>query len=381
MSGAARQGPLAGLRVVEMPAIGPVPLCATLLADLGAEVLCIQRPDRPARDPAEPTRRGRAVLPLDLRAAGGKAVAAALVDAADGVVEGFRPGVMERLGLGPQECLGRNSRLVYGRMTGWGQEGPLARAAGHDINYIALSGALHAIGRAGDRPVPPLNLVGDYGGGALYLAFGMAAAFFERERSGRGQVVDAAMLDGIAGLMAPLQGMLAAGRWTEERGANLLDGGAPWYDTYATKDHRYVSVGALEPQFWAELLARLGIDPATLPSRDDRAEWPTIRMRLDQAFRVRTRDEWAAHFEGSDACVAPVLTLSEAPAHAHHRARGTYVEIDGRPQAAPAPRFGRTPGATGPSRLADGDDAAALLRLWNLPEAVIGAMPKVPKGA
>ncbi len=348
-----RSGPLAGLRLVQMPAIGPVPLAGMLLSDLGAEILAIERPDRPVRDPGDPMRRGRTYLPVDLRKPAGTALLAELLDQADGVMEGFRPGVMERLGFGPEACLARNPRLVYGRMTGWGQDGPLAPIAGHDINYIALSGALHAIGRAGERPVPPLNLVGDYGGGALYLAFGMACAFFERERSGLGQVVDAAMIDGVAGLMTMFQGMIASGRWQEERGTNHLDGGAPWYDTYETADGLHVGVGALEPQFWDELLRKLGIAAAELPSREDRAGWPAIRTRLAAAFCSQTRDHWAALFAGGDACVAPILTLAEAPLHPHHQARATYLTLGGRPQPAPAPRFGRTPGAVATDRPAD----------------------------
>nr|WP_282571948.1 CaiB/BaiF CoA-transferase family protein [Roseomonas acroporae] len=391
------------MRVVQMAAIGPVPLCTMLLADLGAEVLCIERPqaDTPQAGTSQPgtsqagtsqprppgtgpgsaggparidiMRRGRTFVAVDLRRDEGRALAAALLDQADIVLEGFRPGVMERLGLGPETALARNPRLVYGRMTGWGQEGPLARNAGHDINYIALSGALHAIGRAGERPVPPLNLVGDYGGGALYLAFGVVCALHERARSGRGQVVDAAMVDGAASLMTAFQGMLADGRWRDERGVNRLDGGEPWYDTYETADGRHVGVGALEPQFWDELLRRLDIDPASLPPRDDRAGWPAIRARLTETFRARPRDHWAAVFAESDACVAPILSIGEAPSHPHHRARGTYATVDGVTQPAPAPRFGRTPGAIRPATVPDAAGLPALLRDWQVPEAVIAA--------
>ncbi len=343
-----RTGPLAGVRVVELAGIGPGPFCAMLLADMGAEVIRLDRPGAPPGDPRDVVQRGRRRLALDLKRLEGVAAALRLIEGADALVEGFRPGVTERLGLGPEACLARNPRLVYGRMTGWGQEGPLASSAGHDINYIALSGALWAIGRAGERPVPPLNLVGDYGGGGMLLALGIAAALFEARGSGKGQVVDAAMTDGAAQLMAPIYGALAMGRWRNVRGSNRLDGAAPWYDTYECGDGRYLAVGPIEPQFFAAMLEKLGLDPARFAGRDDPERWPALRAELAAAFRARPRDAWAELFEGSDACVAPVLDLEEAPRHPHNRARGTFLERDGVAQPAPAPRFSRTPSSPGP---------------------------------
>jgi alpha-methylacyl-CoA racemase len=340
-------GPLAGVRVIELAGIGPGPFCALLLADMGAEVIRVDRPGAPPADRRDVVLRGRRALAIDLKRPEGVAAVLRLVEGADALIEGFRPGVTERLGLGPEACLARNPRLVYGRMTGWGQDGPLASSAGHDITYIALSGALWAIGRAGERPVPPLNLVGDYGGGGMLLALGVVAALFEARGSGRGQVVDAAMTDGAAQLMAPIYGALAMGRWRNQRGANRLDGAAPWYDTYECADGRYLAVGPIEPQFFAALLETLGLDPARFAGRDDPGRWPAVRAALAAAFRTKPRDEWAARFEGSDACVAPVLDLEEAPRHPHNRARGTFLERDGVVQPAPAPRFSRTPSAPG----------------------------------
>jgi alpha-methylacyl-CoA racemase len=336
-------GPLAGIRVVELAGIGPGPFAAMLLADLGAEVLRVDRPE--AARPAWPTvlARGRRSVAVDLKHPDGPGVVLDLVAAADALVEGFRPGVAERLGIGPDPCLARNPRLVYGRVTGWGQDGPWRLAAGHDIDYVALAGALHPIGEAGGPPVPPLNLVGDFGGGGMLLALGVVAALLEAARSGRGQVVDAAMVDGAALLTTQFHELLAAGLWREERGANLLDGGAPFYAVYETADGRHLAVGALEPQFWAELVERLGLDPAGLPAQLDRDGWPALRERLAALFRTRTRDEWCELLAGTDACVAPVLGLAEAPAHPHNRSRGTFVEVGGVVQPAPAPRFSRTP--------------------------------------
>jgi alpha-methylacyl-CoA racemase len=336
-------GPLAGIRVVELAGIGPGPFAAMLLADLGAEVL---RVDRPASSrPAWPTvlARGRRSVVVDLKHPDGAGVVLDLVASAAALVEGFRPGVAERLGIGPDACLARNPRLVYGRVTGWGQEGPWRLAAGHDIDYVAVAGALHPIGQAGGPPVPPLNLVGDFGGGGMLLALGVVAALLEAGRSGRGQVVDAAMVDGAALLTAQFHELLAAGLWREERGANLLDGGAPFYGVYETADGRHLAVGALEPQFFAELLRRLGLDAGDLPDQLDRDGWPVLRERLAGLFRTRTRDQWCELLAGTDACVAPVLGLGEAPAHPHNRARGTFVEVGGVTQPAPAPRFSRTP--------------------------------------
>jgi alpha-methylacyl-CoA racemase len=363
----APMGPLTGVRVLEFEAIGPGPFCGMMLADMGADVLLVDRPADPGLGLERERRtdvmlRGRRSVTLDLKSADGVTAALLLAEKADVLIEGFRPGVMERLGLGPEVVLGRNPRLVYGRMTGWGQDGPLAPRAGHDINYIALTGALHAIGRAGGPPVPPLNLVGDFGGGGMLLAFGIACALVEARASGRGQVVDAAMVDGASLLAAMFAGLLAAKSWSEARGENVLDSGAPWYDAYETKDGRYVAIGAIEPKFYAELIERLGLAGEALPAQHDRAAWPDLRARFAQAFRSRTRDEWCRVFDGSDACFAPVLAFSEARQHPHAAARGGYVEVGGVEQPAPAPRFGRTPGAVRrppPERGALGGEALA----------------------
>ena len=343
-------GPLTGIRIVEIAGIGPGPFCAMMLADLGADVIRVDRAER-ARAPRLPgpnldlLNRGRRSIAVDLKLPAGIELVLRLVERADALIEGFRPGVMERLGLGPQVCLARNPRLVYGRMTGWGQDGPLAKAAGHDINYIALSGALHAIGRTDSPPPPPLNLVGDFGGGGLLLAYGIACALVERSRSGRGQVVDAAMVDGAAALMAIIYGAHAAGWWRDERQANMLDGGAHFYDSYETKDGKYVSIGSIEPQFYEQLLALTGLRDEELPKQMDRSGWQPMKKRLAEIFRSRTRDEWCRIMEGTDVCFAPVLSLAEAPEHPHNRARGTFVEVEGVRQPGPAPRFSRTPGA------------------------------------
>lgn len=340
-------GPLHGLRVIELAGIGPGPFCAMLLADLGADVVRIDRLEPsglgvPTDRRFDVTSRNRRSAAFDLKTQAGRDAVLQLVEGADVLIEGFRPGVAERLGLGPEACRTRNPRLIYGRMTGFGQQGPLAEAAGHDLNYIALTGALHAIGAAGGAPLPPLNLVGDYGGGALYLAFGLMAALFERERSGLGQVVDAAMVDGAASLMAIFHGLRAAGRWGGTRGANLLDGGAPFYATYETADGRHLAIGALEPKFFAELAQRLELPVHFVERQYDITVWPSLREAIAQRVRSRTRDDWAAVFEGSDACVTPVLSMAEAPGHPHMRARGTYVELDGVVQPAAAPRFERS---------------------------------------
>jgi crotonobetainyl-CoA:carnitine CoA-transferase CaiB-like acyl-CoA transferase len=340
-------GPLAGIKVVELAGIGPGPMCAMLLADLGATVLRIDRPGPQDLGVARPLRydlllRGRRSLAVDLKRLEGKALALRLVERADALIEGFRPGVTERLGLGPEDCLARNPRLVYGRVTGWGQEGPLAQAAGHDINYISLVGALHAFGRRGQAPVPPLNLLGDFAAGALYLALGIVSAILEAQRSGKGQVVDAAMIDGTASLLTAFHGLVAAGLATHERGTNTLDTGAHFYNAYECADGRWISVAAIEGKFYAELLRRLDIDEATMPAQMDREHWPAAQERLGALFKTRTREEWCRLLEGTDACFAPVLTTDEATRHPHNRARGTYVEVDGIIQPAPAPRFSRT---------------------------------------
>jgi len=338
-------GPLAGLRVVELAGLAPAPFATTVLADLGADVVRVDRA-KAAFDvltfPHDPLSRTRAWIGVDTKAPAGRDIVLRLIDAADVLIEGFRPGVTERLGLGPDVCLERNPRLVYGRITGWGQDGPLADAAGHDINYIGLAGALEPIGRADERPVPPLNLLGDFGGGGMLLAMGVLAALVERASSGRGQVVDASMVDGAALLTAGLHGLRNIGLWNKGRGHNMLDGGAPFYDTYETADGRYVAVGAIEERFWGDLCKVLELDPAEVAGRLDPAQWPAVKEKLADRFRTRTRDEWAARAEGTDACLTAVLTPEEAREHPHNVARGTFVDLDGHRQPAPAPKFGRT---------------------------------------
>jgi alpha-methylacyl-CoA racemase len=374
------QGPLAGLNVVEFAGIGPAPMCAMLLADLGAGVLRIDRLqdaglgiDR--RPEFDLLNRGRRSAAIDLKQKDGAGAALRLVARADVLIEGFRPGVMERMGLGPDVCLAKNPGLVYGRMTGWGQTGPLAQAAGHDLNYIALIGALHAIGGK-EKPVPPLNLIGDFGGGALYLAFGICAALFERQRSGKGQVIDAAMTDGAASLATLFYGLFAQGTWRDERAANVLDGAAPFYDTFETKDGKFVSLAPIETKFYAEFLAKLGIDPASLPKQHDARRWPETKAVFAAAIKAKTRDEWCRILEGTDACFAPVLSLAEAPKHPHNAARGTFVEVAGVVQPAPAPRFDRTPGAVQCAPPAPGADTAEGLADWGFSDGEIAALKK-----
>jgi alpha-methylacyl-CoA racemase len=342
-------GPLEGVRVIEIAGIGPGPFAAMMLADMGADVVRVDRAQKvsggdPASPPIDLLGRGRRSVGVDLKHPEGAGVVLKLAEQADALIEGFRPGVMERLGIGPEECMARNPRLVYGRMTGWGQEGPYADAAGHDINYIALAGALDPVGRAGERPVPALNLIGDFGGGGMFMAYGVVCALLEAGRSGRGQVVDAAMVDGAAVLTTFIHSLRAIGIWTDERGTNLLDTGAPFYEVYETADHRYVSVGSIETQFYAELLRLSGLEGEELPGQMDRSQWPAAKERVAEVFRTKTRDEWCAIMEGSDVCFAPVLSMGEAPTHPHNRRRETFVEVAGIPQPAPAPRFSRTPG-------------------------------------
>ena len=335
-------GPLHGVKVIEFAGIGPGPFCAMLLSDMGAEVVRIDRKGGRGANKFDITSRGRRSIALDLKRPEAVEVALKLIAQSDALLEGFRPGVMEKLGLGPDVALKRNPKMVYGRMTGWGQTGPLAHAAGHDINYIALTGALHAIGRKGDSPVPPLNLVGDFGGGALYLAFGMACALFEARGSGKGQVVDCAMTDGAASLMSMFYGFKAMGMWADEKGHNLLDGGAHFYDTYETSDGKWVSIGSIEPQFYALLLEKTGINDPDFQSQMDRSKWPTLKEKIARVLKTKTRAEWDKLMEGSDVCYAPVLSLAEAPNHPHNKARATFVELEGVVQPAPAPRFSRT---------------------------------------
>jgi len=335
-------GPLRGLRVLEFAGLGPAPFACMLLADMGAEVVTIDRPQSRVGDARNVVQRGRTVVQLDLKEPTGREEAWALVDHADVLVEGFRPGVMERLGLGPEAAHQRNPQLVYGRMTGWGQQGPLARTAGHDINYISLSGALHAIGPR-ERPVPPLNLLGDYGGGSLYLVSGILAALFERQQSGHGQVVDAAIVDGAASLMSQFVGMKLRGTFVEERESNMLDGAAPYYTVYETADGRHMSVGAIEPQFFSELCETIGVGPEWSAVQNDRSRWPELRNVLGAVFRTRTRDEWTQLLQDTDSCVSPVLSLGEATSHPHSVVRNAFIDVDGVRQPAPAPRFSRTP--------------------------------------
>lgn len=383
-------GPLEGVRVLELAGLGPAPFCAMFLADLGADVLRI---DRPAGSPRFPTgegpgdrgagsggapqpeahtnpwdvlNRNRTGVAVDLRSEAGRRLVHQLAERADVLIEGFRPGVAERLGVGPDDLLGVNPRLVYGRMTGWGRNGPLAPRAGHDLNYAGLAGAIAHIGRRGQPPTPPLNLVADFGGGGMLLAAGILAALVERQRSDRGQVVDAAMVDGAALLMAPLFGAFASGFWSAERGTNLLDSGAPFYDCYECADGGWVAVGALEPQFYAALLEGLGLADATdLPDQHDRSRWPELRERFAAAFRTRSRDEWADHFAGVDACVTPVLDMGEAPHHPHAVARRAFADVEGVAQPAPAPRFDRTPAAA-PTASVEGADPAEVLAGWGV---------------
>jgi alpha-methylacyl-CoA racemase len=365
-------GPLSGTKIIEFAGIGPCPMAAMMLAELGATVLRIDRVGEsqlglPLPAKFETLKRSRHIIRLDLKRHEAVALTLRLIEQADALIEGFRPKVMERLGLGPDICLARNPRLVFGRVTGWGQDGPLSQAAGHDLNYIALTGALHAIGRAGAPPTPPLNLVGDFGGGALYLVVGVLAAIIAARQTGRGQVVDAAMVDGASSLMTAAYGAKAAGRMDAPRGGNILDSGAYFYEVYECADGQYVSVAAIEPKFHAELLRLLEIDPATMPPQMERARWPEAKARLATRFRSRTRDEWCALLEGSDACFAPVLSMDEAPRHPHNQTRKTFIELEGVPQPASAPRFRGTP-LMPPSapESPDPSEVAAILAGWGI---------------
>lgn len=360
-------GPLVGVKIVEFAGIGPGPFCGMLLADLGADVVRIDRADAVASSRADLANRGKRSVAVDLKKPEGIEAALSLIEKADGLLEGFRPGVMERLGLGPEPALARNPKLVYGRMTGWGQTGPWASMAGHDIDYIALTGALHTMGRTGEPPAPPLNLVGDFGGGALYLAFGLLAGILEARASGKGQVIDCAMIDGAASLMTMFYGMKAGGLWNANRGDNLLDGGAHFYDTYECADGLWLAVGAIEPQFHAILVKGLGLPSDAFPAQMDRARWPEYSQRVAEVIRTRTRDEWMAVFDGTDACVAPVLSMDEAPGHPHNLARGTFVEAFGVVQPGPAPRFSRTAGAVNGVPALAGRHSREVLEAWAVP--------------
>jgi alpha-methylacyl-CoA racemase len=363
-------GPLTGLRVVELAGIGPGPHAAMVLADLGADVVRVERP--PGAPEAEPGEhhdyllRGRRSVTADLKRPAGRELVLKLADKADVLIEGLRPGVAERLGVGPDALRARNPRLVYARMTGWGQQGPLAPRAGHDINYISLTGALHAIGTAGTRPTAPLNLVGDFGGGSMFCVTGVLAALWERERSGEGQVIDVAMVDGASVLLQMIWSMLGSGDWRDKPASNGLDTGAPYYDTYQCADGRYVAVGALEPQFYAELVDGLGLDRAGLPAQRDESGWPALRAAFTTAFASRTRDEWAAEFAGRDACVTPVLSFAEVPGHPHMAARDTIIELNGVRQAAPAPRFSRSAPVAPATPPKPGADTGDVFRDWGI---------------
>ncbi|MEL7155549.1 MAG: CaiB/BaiF CoA-transferase family protein [Actinomycetota bacterium] len=362
-------GPLTGVKVVELAGIGPGPMCAMLLSDLGAEVIRVDRPVAVDLGLASGRQynvlnRGRRSIAVDLKSPEGVEVVLGLVEQADALIEGFRPGVTERLGLGPDECLARNPKLIYGRMTGWGQDGPIAHAAGHDINYIALTGVLDAIGVAGGQPVPPLNLVGDFGGGALYLAFGVLAGLLEAGRSGKGQVIDAAMVDGAASLLSAVYGMHASGSWSPERGTNVLDTGAHFYGTYECADGKWISIGSIERKFHAELLEKLGLETDDIPDRMDRSRWVEHKKHLTGLFLEKTRDEWCEIMEGSDICFAPVLSMAEAPSHPHNVARGTFVEVEDVIQPGPAPRFSRTPGAVQRPPSDPGEHTDEILADW-----------------
>jgi alpha-methylacyl-CoA racemase len=373
-------GPLKGIKIVEFAGIGPGPFAAMMLSDLGADVIRLERHNRVApgdKSHASPDllNRGRRSAGVNLKSAGGVETALRLVERADVLIEGFRPNVMEKLGLGPEPCLARNPRLVYGRMTGWGQDGPLAEAAGHDINYIALAGALEPIGRAGDKPLPPLNLVGDFGGGGMLLAYGVLAALVERQTSGKGQVVDAAMVDGAAILCTMFYAFRHMKMWSDGRGTNLLDTGAHFYEVYETRDAKYVAVGAIETQFYAELLQKLGLEKdAQFAAQMDRSKWPELKRRLDEIFRTKTRDEWTSLFEGSDACFAPVLSPMEAPEHPHNVQRGTFTKVAGVLQPAPAPRFSRTPGEISRPPAVPGAHTDEALRDWGFSDAELAQL-------
>ena len=368
-------GPLAGVRVVEIAGIGPGPFAAMVLADMGADVVRVDRAASvsggdPARPPQDVMNRGRRSIGVDLKHPDGVETVLALVEGADALIEGFRPGVTERLGIGPDACLARNPRLVYGRMTGWGQDGPMAAMAGHDVNYISIAGALGAIGRPDERPQPPLNLVGDFGGGGMLLAFGIVCGVLEARGSGQGQVIDTAMVDGTALLTTFIHGFSAMGIWNDERGTNMLDSGAHYYEVYECAGGGFVSVGAIEPQFYAELLAGTGLtDDPELARQQDRSAWPELKERLAEAFRTKTRDEWAQIFDGTDACVTPVLSLAEAPSHPHLVARGTFTENEGIVQPAPAPRFSRTAPSISRPPAHPGQHTDEILADWDVADA------------
>jgi alpha-methylacyl-CoA racemase len=367
-------GPLNGFKVIELAGIGPGPFCGMMLSDMGAEVIRVDRLGGSAKAPKDVLARNRRSIALDLKKPEGVAAVLKLVESADALFEGFRPGVTERLGLGPEDCLGVNEKLVYGRMTGWGQEGPLAQAAGHDINYIGLAGALHAIGRSDERPVPPLNLVGDFGGGGMLLAFGLVCGMLEAQRSGKGQVVDAAMVDGTGALMAMFFSMAAGGAFSDQRGTNMLDGGAHFYDTYETKDGKHICIGSIEPQFYALLVEKAELDPDKYAAQMDRGSWPELKADLTKVFKSKTQSEWCSIMEGTDVCFAPVLSIFEAPEHPHNKARNSFYEVDGVMQQAPAPRFSRTQPEISHGARIPGVDTVSVLRDYGFSSDEIDAL-------
>lgn len=359
-------GPLVGVKIVEFAGIGPGPFCGMLLADMGADVVRIDRAESAGRGHPDLANRGKRSIAIDLKKPEGIEAALSLMAKADGLIEGFRPGVMERLGVGPDVALKRNPKLVYGRMTGWGQTGPWSSMAGHDIDYIALTGALHTMGRKGEPPAPPLNLVGDFGGGALYLAMGLLAGIIEARTSGKGQVIDCAMIDGAASLMTMFFNMKTVGMWTPERDSNLLDGGAHFYDTYECADGQWLAIGAIEPQFHAELVKGLGLPADTFGMYMDRTKWPEFSVRIAEVVKTKTRDQWMKVFDGTDACVAPVLSMEEAPKHPHNAERSTFVEAFGVTQPGPAPRFSRTAGAVNGAPAMAGKHSKGVLESWGI---------------
>jgi alpha-methylacyl-CoA racemase len=371
-------GPLSGFKIIELAGIGPGPFCGMMLADMGAEVIRVERfsaaADSAATAPKDILARNRRSIAVDLKSPAGIETVMRLMEGADALFEGFRPGVTERLGLGPDQCLERNERLVYGRMTGWGQDGPMAQAAGHDINYIGLAGALHAMGRAGEKPVPPLNLVGDFGGGGMLLAYGLVCALLEVSKSGKGQVVDAAMIDGTSALMAMFYSMSASGRFHLDRGTNLLDGGAHFYDTYRTKDDEHICIGSIEPQFYALLIEKAGLDAEKFAPQMDESQWPELKAELTNVFLTKTRAQWCELMEGTDVCFAPVLNLEEAAEHPHSKARNSYLQVDGVLQHAPAPRFSRTKAGEVKGARVPGEDSRAVLHEFGFSDAEVGQL-------
>jgi len=377
-----KSGPLVNIRIVEFAGVGPAPFCAMLLADMGAEIITIDRTvpsglgiKKDAR--FNPTTRSRPSMAVDLKSADGRAVVLRLLEQADALIEGFRPGVMERLGLGPEACWETNPKLVFGRGTGWGQEGPLAESVGHDLNYLALTGALSMIGPRHGRPAIPLNLLGDYAGGGLYLALGIVSALLEAKQSGKGQVVDAAMIDGIQSLLTHYFAFMASGRWVFERESNFFDGGAPWYNVYETKDGKHVCVAPVERKFYDQLLEAMALDPVTIPDQLDRETWPELRQRFADIFRTKTRDEWCAVMEGREVCFAPVLTIDEATHHPHMRARRSFLDVEGVLQPAPAPRFSRTPSSIQSAPSIPGSNTHEIMSAWGFSDAEIADLRKI----